>query len=112
MSARLEVRLWLAHRLSGLLLAVLVVVHIVTILVAVRGGLSAAEILGRTRGSVAWGGFYGLFVLAAALHGAIGLRSFVRELTPWRDASLDWAALALWLLLLILGLRAVGGLVS
>ncbi len=112
MSAHLEVRLWLAHRLSGLVLAVLVVVHIATIVVAVRGGLSAAEILGRTRGSIAWGGFYGLFVLAAALHGAIGLRSFVRELTPWRDSSLDWAALALWLLLLILGLRAVGGVVS
>ncbi len=112
MSARVEARLWLAHRLSGLLLAVLVVVHIATIVVAVQGGLSAAEILGRTRGSLAWGGYYGLFVLAAALHGAVGLRSFVRELTPWRGSSLDWAALAFWLLLLSLGLRAVGGVVA
>ncbi len=112
MNSRLEARLWLAHRLSGLLLGVLVVVHIATIVVAVQGGLSAAEILGRTRGSVAWGGFYGVFVLAAALHGAIGVRSFVREMSPWRGISLDWSALAFWLLLLILGFRAVGGVIA
>ncbi len=111
MNAPLETRLWLAHRLSGLVLAVLVTVHIVTIIVAVQGGLSAAEILGRTRGSLVWGGFYGLFVLAAALHAAIGVRSFVREMTPWRARSLDWAALVVGILLLSLGLRAVGGVV-
>jgi fumarate reductase subunit C len=102
----------LAHRFSGLVLAVLVTVHIVTIIVAVQGGLSATEILSRTRGSLVWGGFYSLFVLAAALHGAIGVRSFVREMTPWRARSLDWAALGFCLLLVILGLRAVGGVVA
>ena len=33
-----------------------------------RGGLSAAEILERTRGSVGWAAFYALFVLAVAVH--------------------------------------------
>ena len=93
------------------MLAVLVTVHLVTIIVAVQGGLSAEEILGRTRGSVVWGGVYGLFVVAVAVHGAIGLRSVVRELTPWRRRSLDLAALLLGLTLLALGLRAVAGVV-
>ena len=46
------------------------------------------------------------------MHGAIGVRSFVREMTPWRARSLDWAALVFGLLLLSLGLRAVGGVVA
>ncbi|MCH7570046.1 MAG: hypothetical protein IH919_05675 [Deltaproteobacteria bacterium] len=50
-----------------MVLAPLVLVHIVTVIYAIRGGLSAAEILSRTQGSLFWGGLYGLFVLAAAL---------------------------------------------
>ena len=68
---------------------------------------SAAEILARTRGSLGWGLFYGLFVLAAAVHGPIGLRTIVSEMTPWRGRSLDLAAVLFTLLLLGLGLRAV-----
>lgn len=86
-------------------------VHIATIIVAVRGGLSGAEVLARTRGSLFWGGFYALFVLAVAVHGAIGVRSVVRELTPWRRTGLDGAALALAAVLLLMGLRAVAGVV-
>ena len=59
--------LFLAQRLTALILAPLVLVHLVLILIAVEGGLSAAEILDRTRGSVGWAAFYGLFVLAAAI---------------------------------------------
>jgi len=43
---------------------------------------------------------------------AIGVRSFVREMTPWRDRGLDWAALGFWLLLVVLGFRAVWGVVA
>jgi len=93
-------------------LALLVTAHIATIIYAVQGGLTGAEVLGRTRGSVVWGGFYALFVLAVAVHGAIGVRGVVRELTRWRDRSLDGAALLLALALLGLGLRAVAGVVS
>ena len=47
-SARAQVRLWAAQRLSAAVLALCVLVHLATLIYAVRGGLSAAEILGRT----------------------------------------------------------------
>lgn len=106
MSARAETRLWLAQRVSAAVLALCVIVHLVTLIYAVRGGLSAAEILGRTRGSVAWMGFYLLFVTATAIHAPIGLRTVLREMTSWRGRSLDWAAMLFGLLLAALGVRA------
>ena len=56
-----------------------VAVHLVTIVYAVRSGLTAAKILGRTRGSVAWFAFYSLFVLAVTMHAPIGLHSVLSE---------------------------------
>ncbi len=106
-----ETRLYLAQRLSAMALAPLVLVHLGLIVYAVRGGLGAAEILARTQGSVFWALFYGLFVLAAAVHAPIGLRNIVRESTPWRGRSLDWAVLACGALLAVLGFRAVAAVV-
>ena len=100
-------RLFLAQRLTALILAPLVLVHLALILFAVEGGLSAAEILARTRGSVGWAAVYGLFVLAAAIHAPIGLRNVVHEHTGWRGRSLEVAMVALGLLLAGLGARAV-----
>ena len=57
MTFRGEARLWIAQRASAVVLALCVAVHLVTIVYAVRSGLSAAEILARTRGSVAWFAF-------------------------------------------------------
>lgn len=94
-----------------MILAPLVLIHLAVILWAVQDGLTAAEILGRTRGSVLWGGFYGLFVVAAAIHGPIGLRTVIREMSPWRDRSLDMAMALFGLVLLGLGLRAVAAVV-
>ena len=102
-----EAALFALQRLTAKLLAPLVVVHLVLILYAVHGGLSAAEILGRTQGSAAWGAFYGLFVLAVAVHAPIGVRNVVREWTRWRGRSLDVASAGLAIVLLALGLRAV-----
>ncbi|MEE8187588.1 MAG: succinate dehydrogenase [Kiloniellales bacterium] len=101
--------LWLyaLQRLSALVLAPLVIAHIAVILYAVEGGLSAAEILSRTQGSLGWMAFYGLFVLAAAVHAPIGLRNVIRESTPWSGRSLDAAMALLFVSLLLLGLRAV-----
>ena len=107
-----EATLFALQRLSAKLLAPLVVVHLVLILYAVHGGLSAAEILGRTQGSVAWGAFYALFVVAVAIHAPIGVRNVVREWTRWRGRSLDAASLAFALVLLALGLRAVVAVVA
>ncbi len=106
MTGRAETRLWIAQRASAAVLALCVVVHLVTLIYAVRGGLSAGEILGRTRGSAAWLGFYLLFVTAAAIHAPIGLRTILREMTAWRGRSLDGAAVLFGLLLGVLGLRA------
>ena len=108
MTARIELWLYMAQRLSAMVLAPLVLIHLGTIVYAIRGGPTAAEILGRTEGSVFWMVFYGLFVIAAAIHGAIGLRSIVREMTPWRGRSLNVAAASFCVLVLVVGFRAVG----
>jgi fumarate reductase subunit C len=73
----------------------------------VRGGLSAAEILGRTRGSLGWLAFYSLFVLAVSVHAPIGLRAVALEWLGWRGASRDWTVLAIGAALGFAGLRAV-----
>ncbi len=104
-------RLYLLQRASALVLVPLLAVHLFVIFYATASGLSAASILGRTQGSIGWGLFYGLFVLAAALHGAIGIRNVFAE---WAPAHLKTSpvllAAVLWgtgLVLALLGLRAV-----
>ena len=99
--------LWLAQRASAAVLALCVVVHLVTMIVAVRGGLTAAEILGRTRGSVTWMLFYGLFVVAISGHAPIGVRTVIAELRGSHGRAIDAAMLLFGLVLLALGLRAV-----
>jgi fumarate reductase subunit C len=104
---RLELWLYIAQRGSALVLAPLVLLHLGVILYAVSGGLSAGEILGRTRSTMLWPAIYALFVVAAAIHASIGLRVVLREWTAWRNRSLDLATLGFGLVLLALGLRAV-----
>ena len=99
--------LFTAQRLTAFVLALAVAVHLGTILYAVRGGLTAAEILSHTHGNVALALFYGLFVIAVVIHAPIGLRNVLREWTPWRGRTLDLALVLFALMLLGLGLRAV-----
>ena len=105
---RTELRLFVAQRISAMVLAPLVLVHLVTIIVAVRQGLSAEQILARTEGNLWWTGFYGLFVAAAAVHAPIGLRTIAREMLGWHGRSLDLAAVLFGVFLLLIGFRAVG----
>lgn len=107
MSRQREVMLWAAQRVTAVILAGCVVVHLATMIYAIRGGLSAAEILGRTRGSYAWGTFYSVFVLAAAIHGAIGLRTVASEWLGFRGDGAEVATTVIAVLLTIMGLRAV-----
>ena len=107
MNYRSESLLWLGQRASAALLAVCVVVHLFTIGYAVRGGLTAAEILERTRGSVGWFAFYSLFVLAVTVHVPIGLRSVLGEWLRWRGRSRDFALVLFAGLLAWSGMRAV-----
>lgn len=108
---RMQVLLWGAQRFSAMVLAVCVIVHLITIIIAVRNGLSAAEILGRTRGSVTWGLFYALFVAAVAIHAPIGLRNICAEF-GWRGRGVDILVCALGLTLVMWGSRAVWAVVS
>ena len=111
MNTRSQVLLWGAQRISAMVLALCVIVHLVTIIYAVRNGLSAAEILSRTRGSLVWGGFYVLFVAAVAVHAPIGMRNIFSEM-GWRGRSVDVVMLVLALTLAKWGLRAVWAVVS
>ena len=79
MNVATQAKLWYWQRISAMLLALFVLVHLVTLVYAVRGGLTGAEILGRTRGSWIAALFYGGFVLTAAVHAPIGLARVAEE---------------------------------
>jgi fumarate reductase subunit C len=104
---RREALLWYAQRASAVVLALCVAVHLAIIVYAVRGGLSAAEILGRTRGNWAFGAFYGTFVVACAVHAPIGLANMLAE--SWRRHArlARFVAQAFAVLLLAVGSVAV-----
>ncbi|MGH6609461.1 MAG: succinate dehydrogenase [Burkholderiaceae bacterium] len=104
--ARREALLWAAQRASAVVLAVCVMVHIVTIVYATRGGLSGAEILERTRGNQAWFVFYAVFVLAVAVHAPIGLRAIAIEWLGWRSRWRDIALLIFAVTLIAMGFGA------
>ena len=101
------VRLYLAQRISAMIMAPLVLIHLVTIIYAVQGGLDAAEILARTRGSIVWGTLYTLFVLVVSVHAAIGLRVVACEWLKLTGKGLDIITWVVGLGLTLLGGRAV-----
>ena len=103
----LGLRLYMAQRLSAMVMIPLTLGHIAVMIYAVQDGLSAAEILGRTKGSVIWLVFYGLFVIAVSLHAAIGLRVIVHETFGLKGRGLDIFIWLTGLLLLVTGWRAV-----
>jgi len=105
----IQTALWIAQRASAAVLALCVAVHLAMIIYAVQGGLTAAEILERTRGNAGWLAFYSVFVLAATIHAPIGLRSVLAEWLGWRGRSRD-VVLALFALLVAwMGMRAALG---
>jgi fumarate reductase subunit C len=101
--------LWIAQRASAAVLAICVAVHLATIIYAVQGGLSADEILSRTRGSGGWLAFYLVFVAAASVHAPIGLRAIFIEWLGWRGRSSDVLLVLFALFLGIMGVRAALG---
>jgi len=106
-SAAAATRLWLAQRASAAVLALCVAVHLATMIFAVRGGLSATEILHRTRGSSGWAAFYAVFVLAVSIHAPIGLRTVAGEWLGWRGRSADVTCMVVGIGLLVLGALAI-----
>jgi fumarate reductase subunit C len=103
----MNVRLYVWQRLTAAILAPLVFVHLAVIFYATNKGLSAAEILARTRGSLTWFAFYSLFVAAVAVHASIGARTILTEWTSISGRFRDVAVIVFGLLLAVLGFRAV-----
>ena len=103
----LNMRLYMLQRISAFLMAPFVLGHLAVMIYAIQGGLSAAEILGRTQGSFLWFLFYGTFVVAVSIHGAIGLRVIAYEWGSLKGTALDAFMWITGLGLFILGARAV-----
>lgn len=103
----LDLRLYMAQRITALVMAPLALGHIAVMIYAIQGGLSAAEILGRTQGSLLWFLFYGTFVVAVSIHAAIGLRVVAHEWLGLRGTALQALTWAIGVGLLIMGGRAV-----
>lgn len=104
----LQAKLWYAQRISAMILGLCVSIHLVIIFYAIRGGLSAAEILGRTQGNIAFAIFYEIFVLACFVHAPIGLANILEE-TFSKGLISKALSLILAVLILVLGTTAVVG---
>ncbi len=104
----LQAKLWYAQRISAMVLGICVTIHLLIIFYAIRGGLSAQEILGRTQGNVLFAIFYEVFVIACFVHAPIGVANILQEIFPKSGLAgpLSWV---LALLILILGTTAVVG---
>lgn len=107
----MNVRLYVWQRLTAALMAPLVLIHIAVIFYATGKGLTAADILARTHGSVVWASYYGIFVAAASIHGAIGVRNILTEWAPLNARRAGLFAIGFGLVLAVLGLRAVAAVV-
>ena len=105
----LQAKLWYAQRISAMVLGICVAVHLVIIFYAIRGGLSAQEILGRTQGNILFAFFYEIFVLACFVHAPIGMANILQEIFPKSGVAKPMAS-ALGVFILVLGSTAVVGL--
>ena len=103
----LNLRLYMVQRITALVMAPLVLGHLAVMIYAIQGGLSAEEILGRTQGSLVWFLFYGTFVVAVAVHGAIGLRTIASEWGRLNGVVLEVFMWLTGLGLFLTGARAV-----
>lgn len=107
-----QARRWYWQRISAMVLALCVLVHLAVMIYAVRGGLSAAEILGRTQGNWGFAAFYAIFVVACAVHVPVGLANIACEWWGMEERTAQWFSKAFSLLLLVMGLRAVYAVVA
>ena len=107
-TALLQARLWYAQRISAMVLGLCVAIHLFIMFYAIRGGLTAGEILGRTQGNWFFAIFYQVFVLACFVHAPIGLANILRENFP-RSSGVSVLPWVLAALILGLGTAAVIG---
>ncbi len=109
-TVRSETFLWLAQRSSAAVLAICITVHIITMILAMEGGLSTAEIAGRVGGNWGWLVFYCVFVAAVSIHAPIGLRAVLLESTSLSSKRVGLLTMIFGLFVFTLGIRAVFGL--
>jgi fumarate reductase subunit C len=107
----MNVRLYIWQRATAALMVPLVLLHVAVIFYATWQGMTAADILARTRGSIMWASLYGAFVFAVAVHAAIGVRNVLTEWSPLNDRVAVLFAAIFGVSLLVLGARAVGAVV-
>ena len=107
-----QAKRWYWQRISAMVLALCVLVHLAVMVYAVRGGLSAGEILGRTQGNWGFAVFYTVFVVACAVHVPVGLANIAREWWGLEERAALWLSRVFGLLLLVMGLRAVYAVVA
>jgi fumarate reductase subunit C len=107
-----QARRWYWQRISAMVLAVCVLVHLCGIVYAVRGGLTASAILGRTQGNWGFAAFYAVFVIACAVHVPVGLANIAREWSDLGERPALWLGRAFAVLLLVMGLRSVYAVVA
>jgi fumarate reductase subunit C len=106
--AVLQAKLWYAQRISAMILGLCVSIHLIIIFYAIRGGLTAEEILGRTQGNIPFAIFYEIFVLACFVHAPIGVANILEETfgKGFISKALSWV---LAILIITLGTTAVIG---
>ena len=107
----MNLRSYVWQRITAALLVPMLLVHLAVMFYATHRGISAAEILSRTRGSVAWGLFYSVFAVTISIHASIGLRNILSEWTPLPERRVDACVVFFGLVLALLGLRAVAAVV-
>jgi len=98
------------QRGSAAVLALCVIVHLATIIYAVRHALSAEAIVARMHATAFWPSFYTLFVVAVAIHAPLGLRTIADEWLALRGRATDTVLALFALVLLGGGLYAVASL--
>jgi fumarate reductase subunit C len=103
----MTMRLYLWQRATAAVMVPLVLLHIAVIFYASHRGMTAADILSRTHGSILWASYYGLFVAAASIHASIGVRNVLTEWSPLNDRRAGVFAIVFGVLLAVLGARAV-----
>ena len=109
-SARMDTILWLAQRIRAMGLAVAIIVHIITMIIAMQGGLSTSEIADRLGGNLYWLVFYAVFVTAVSIHAPIGLRAVLLEITSLPASRIDLLTMLFGLFVFVLGIRTLYGL--
>lgn len=98
---------WYWQRVTAMVMTLFVLVHVAVIFYAIHGGLTAAEVLSRTRGSIGWATYYAAFVGLVSVHASIGLRNVLVEWAGAKEGRASVLANLLALVLLAMGLRAV-----